>query len=122
MNVRVFVLFVLGVVAGCTPFDREGHLRSVKDGSRVELVLRNSPATGGTANATFPSGERCSGELRTVPDAPRDAFGEERAQRGILVLRCEGGRIIRCDFVREATGPGAGTCTDSAHVGYVLAM
>lgn len=110
---------VLLFVTGCVASSRRGHLYALRDGARASVVLHWSPMPRGkgSAEATLATGEHCRGTYATTPNdvsrGDENEIIEEQTQRGMLVLSCKNGALIKCDFSRDPSAGGVGSCKDS---------
>lgn len=103
---------------------QEGRLYSLKDGRATPIVIQTHSANG-TLQGSLPSGEACTGDVASVTD---DAPGVEEtpsvgrnAERGVVVLACGNGDVLRCVLARRlGEGFSYGDCKDQHGVEYAM--
>ena len=123
MKRLILVLMSCGL-AGCFA-DRQGELYGLKDGSKASVLIQDGPGNKGVAHTTLTSGEQCEGKYNTVPGDITYSLedmehAKELTQSGMLLLTCNQGHVIQCEFSRYPKGAGYGTCRDTKGAEYSL--
>jgi len=99
---------------------KEGYVYSPRVAGRGSVVFPDSNLNSGVVRATLATGERCSGRYSTIP-GPRvtwddeliDTIDSEDTQNGMALLECSPGHLLRCNFTRNLSGDGMGSCQDN---------